>query len=220
MSAHFRRSTTCRWRGAGAPTSAIMLTLAACSTLTPVPGDAPILHVLDAKPAAVTPAPARALVLDVGTPRAAPGFDTAAIVYVQKPFALDYYAVHRWVEPPAQMLAPLLVRALEDTGAFRAVVRGAAGVQADARLDTEVLRLQQSFLARPSRVELTLRVQLVDVGSRRVVATRVIDVAKDAPADDPDGGVVAANAAVAQALGEVAAFAVGAATEVAPRRAP
>lgn len=192
-------------------------TLAACSTLAPVPADAPVLHVLDAKalvPAA--PSTARALVLEVGTPRAAPGFDTPAMAYVQKPFALDYFAAHRWVEPPAQMLAPLLVRALEDGGAFRAVVRGASGVRADVRLDTELLRLQQSFLSKPSRVELVLRVQLIDVGARRVVATRTIEVARDAPADSPEGGVTAANAALASALAEVAAFAVAASADVAP----
>ena len=191
--------------------------LAACSTLAPVPADAPVLHVLDAKaPASAAPATARPLVLEVGTPRAAPGFDTPAMAYVQKPHTLDYFAAHRWVEPPAQMLAPLLVRTLEDTGAFRAVVRGASGVRADVRLDTELVRLQQSFLAKPSRVELVLRVQLIDVGARRVVATRTIEVTRDAPADSPEGGVVAANAALASALAEVAAFAVAASADVTP----
>ena len=191
--------------------------LAACSTLAPVPADAPVLHVLDANALPPTaPAVARARVLEVGTPRAAPGFDTPAMAYVQKPHTLDYFAVHRWVEPPAQMLAPPLVRALEETGAFRAVVRGTSGVRADVRLDTELIRLQQSFLSKPSRVELVLRVQLVDVGARRVVATRTIEVARDAPTDDPEGGVTAANAALASALAEVAAFAVKASADVAP----
>ena len=195
--------------------AAAACTLAACSALAPVPVDAPVLHVLDAKaPRSTASAVARALVLEVGTPRAAPGFDTPGIAYVQKPYALDYFAMHRWVEPPAQMLAPLLVRALEGTGAFRAVVRGTSGVRADVRLDTELVRLQQSFLSKPSRVELVLRVQLVDVGARRVIATRTIEVTRDAPTDDPEGGVVAANAALAGVLAEVAAFAVSASADV------
>ena len=191
--------------------------LAACSTLAPVPADAPVLHVLDANALPPTaPAVARARVLEVGTPRAAPGFDTPAMAYVQKPHTLDYFAVHRWVEPPAQMLAPPLVRALEETGAFRAVVRGTSGVRADVRLDTELIRLQQSFLSKPSRVELVLRVQLVDVGARRVVATRTFEATREAPVDDPEGGVAAANAAVASALAEVAAFAATSSADVAP----
>ena len=194
---------------------------AACSVMTPAPADAPVLHVLDAMaPAPAAPPAKPTLVLEVGAPRAAPGFDTAAIAYVQKPFTLDYFAMHRWVDPPAQMLAPLLVRALEGTGAFRAVVRSASGVHADVRLDTEVIRLQQSFLSRPSRVELVLRAQVVDVASRRIVATRTFEIAREAPADDPEGGVVAANAALANALTEVAAFAVAASAEVARRGTP
>jgi len=194
---------------------------AACSVMTPVPADTPVLHVLDAKAGPIAaPVAKPVLVLEVGTPRAAPGFDTAAIAYVQKAYTLDYFAVHRWVEPPAQMLAPLLVRALEGTGAFRTVVRGVGGVRADVRLDTEVVRLQQSFLTRPSRVELVLRTQLVDVGSRRVVATRTIEVTRDAPTDDPEGGVVAANAAVTRALQELAAFAVAASADVVPLAVP
>ncbi|MFO1314358.1 MAG: ABC-type transport auxiliary lipoprotein family protein [Burkholderiales bacterium] len=196
------------------------LLAAACSVMAPAPADAPVLHVLDATPVAAAAPAARPLVLEVATPRAAPGFDTAAMAYVRKAHVVDYYAVHRWVEPPAQMLAPLLVRALEDTRAFRAVVRDTTGVRADVRLDTELLRLQQSFAGRPSRAEVALRAQLVDVGSRRVVATRTIEVARDAPSDDPDGGAAAANAAVAHALGEVAAFAVTASADVAPRAAP
>lgn len=219
MIAHVRTRSSRTWR---TPAAFVFAALAAaCSVMTPVPADAPVLHVLDAKAPAVAAPPARtALALEVGTPRAAPGFETAAMAYVQKPYTLDYFAVHRWVEPPAQMLAPLLVRALEGTGAFRAVVYGAGGVRADVRLDTEVVRLQQSFLTRPSRVELVLRAQVVDVGNRRVVATRTFEVARDAPADDPEGGVVAANAAVAGALAEVATFAVAASGDVVPRRAP
>ena len=95
-------------------------------------------------------------------------------------------------------------------------MRGTSGVRADVRLDTELVRLQQSFLSKPSRVELVLRVQLVDVGARRVIATRTIEVTQDAPTDDPEGGVVAANAALAGALAEVVTFAVAASANVAP----
>jgi len=197
---------------------------AGCSVMPPAPADTPVLHVFDVSVATVAtvaaPAARPALVLEVGTPRAAPGFDTAEMAYVQRPYSLDYFAVHRWVEPPAQMMAPLLVRALEGTGAFRAVVHGAGGVRADVRLDTEIVRLQQSFLTRPSRVELVLRAQLVDVGSRRVVATRTIEVAREAPTDDPEGGVAAANAALASVLAQVAAFAAASAADVAPRGVP
>lgn len=203
-----------------AAATALALATAACGTFAPLPAEAPVQHVLEAKPAVVAAGVVRPLVLDVGAPRAAPGFDRAAIAYVKKPGTLDYFAVHRWVEPPTKMLGPLLVRALEATGAFKAVVSGTAGVSADLRLDTELLRLQQSFLAHPSRVELGLRVQLVELGARRILATRVVEVVQSAPSDDPDGGALAANAALASALEEIATFCVSASAGATPRAAP
>jgi len=82
---------------------------------------------------------------------------------------------------------------------------------------SEIVQLRQSFLTRPSRVELTLRAQLVDVPGRRVLATRYIEVAQDAPSDDASGGVAAANSAAARALAQVAAFCVDASADLRPR---
>jgi cholesterol transport system auxiliary component len=189
----------------------VPLLLAACS-LPQAPADPTTLHLLDARPA-VAGTTRRDLVLMVGAPRAAPGLDTAAMTYVRTAHVLDHYATHRWVDPPARMLAPLLTRTLEDTGAFRAVVAAGSGLAADLRLDTEIVRLHQSFLQRPSRVDVTLRVQLVDLAGRRVLATRYVEVTQQADTEDAPGGVAAANAAVARALAQVAAFGVEASAE-------
>jgi cholesterol transport system auxiliary component len=197
--------------------SVVAALLAGCSALPSPRVEEPVLHVLDAKPAVPRAQATRDLVLEVSVPRAAPGFDTAALLYVQKPFVLDAFAVHRWADAPARMIGPPLTRALDQTGYFRAVVPAPAGVPADLRLDTELVRLQQNFMTRPSRVELSLRFQLLDLHGRRVVAARVVDVEVEVASDDPYGGVVAANAALASALTLAAAFAVAAAADVAPQ---
>ena len=190
--------------------------LASCSPLQPPRADEPVLHVLDVRPAVARVTASRDLVLEVGAPRAAPGFDSAALVYVQKPFVIDAFATHRWADTPARMIEPPLMRALEQTGYFRAVVPAPAGVPADVRLDTDLLRLQHNFATRPSRVELSLRFRLSDLRGRRVIAARVVDIEVAAASDDPAGGVAAANAAMADALVQAAAFAVTAAAEVLP----
>jgi cholesterol transport system auxiliary component len=197
------------------------LLLASCSLLPQPAADEPALHVLEGRPAVVAQT-RREFVLAVNAPRAAPGYDSAAMVYVQKAHALDHYATHRWADTPARMLGPLLLRALEDTGGFRAVVPAGNGLQADLRLDTEIVWLRQSFLSRPSRVEFTLRVQLVDVPGRRVLDTRYLELTQEAPSDDAPGGVTAANVAMRRALALVAAFCAAASAEVrtvAPRAA-
>ena len=186
-----------------------------CSLVQPAPAVEVSLHLLDVRPAVATTV-RRDQVLAISAPQAAPGVDSAAIAYVQKAFALERYATHRWADTPARMLGPLLMRTLEDTGSFRAVVPASSGVQADLRLDTEIVQLRQSFLARPSRVEFTLRAQLVDVPGRRVLATRYVEAAQEALSDDAPGGVAAANAAVERALAQVAAFCVYASAQLPP----
>lgn len=199
--------------------TALGLLLAACGLWPPAPLDETVRHLLDARPAVATLAE-RDLVLAVSPPRAAPGFDSTAMAYMQKAHVLDHYATHKWADTPAHMLGPLLTRTIEDSGSFRAVVLEPSGLAADLQLDTEIVYLRQSFLVLPSRVELTLRAQLVDVPDRRVLATRYIEVVEDAPTNDAAGGVVAANTAVARALAQVAAFCVDASAGLPVRTPP
>lgn len=142
----------------------------------------------------------------VAEPTAAPGFDSPRIVYVKRPHELQAFARNEWVDTPAHMLAPLLVRALERSGAFAAVTDVRSGATAELRLETEVVRLQQEFTSRPSRVRLTVRVQLSEVSSRRVLGAREIEAVQEAPSDDPYGGVVAANRAIREALDAVVSY--------------
>lgn len=200
-----------------------MLTLAillgGCSALLPTQLPDPNLHVLAAVPIAKTETTRRDVVLEVSVPRASPGFDTPRMAYVKTPFELDYFADNRWAEAPARMLGPLLTHALEQSGAFRAVVQAPSIVPADVRVVTELIRLQQDFTARPSRVELTVRVQLVDVRARRVLATRLLEAVETAPSEDPRGGVAAANAALRRVLEEIVDFCMTA-TANPPARSP
>ena len=195
----------------------LLATLAACGGLLPAAPAPPAQFALDRAaiaPAALAPRPgdsAPRTTVSVAVPRAAAGFDSSRIVYVRQPYQLEYFAYNQWVDPPAQMLWPLIARALEANAAFKAVVVGPSGVAADWRLDVELIRLQQEFTASPSRVRVTLRAQLIDSLRRSVVASREIEATQPAASDDPYGGVVAANEAVARAVGELAAFAADAA---------
>jgi cholesterol transport system auxiliary component len=182
--------------------------LGGCTGLPTAQVPSPDLFVLEAKPIAAVANAKRDLVLEVAKPRARPGFDTPQMAYVQRPYELDYFANSRWADTPSRMLAPLFVQALEDSGAFKAVVQGPDPVPADLRVDLELVRLQQDFRIRPSRVELTVQAQLFDLHARRVLATRTFDEIETAPTDDAYGGVTAANAALQRLLQSVATFCV------------
>ena len=166
------------------------------------------LYLLDAKPA-IHPASAKIdRVLAVTVPNAWPGFDTPQMAYQRVPHELEYFALHRWADTPAQMLKPLLARALEPE--FRAIVQAPGSASADLRLDTELIRLQQDFTTQPSRVEIVLRAQLIR--DKRVMATKQFNESEAAASDDPYGGVVAANRALQRILEQIADFCRHAAT--------
>jgi cholesterol transport system auxiliary component len=184
-----------------------LMAAGACSVLFPPATPHSSFYSLDGtRVAAPAASLATAPTLAVTPPQAAAGFDSPRIIYVRETHKLEYFAHSEWVEPPARMLAPLLVAALENTGAFRAVVLTPSAAAGDLRLDTEIIRLQQEFATRPSRVRFTLRAYLVDDKTRRVLAWREFDAAVPATSDDPYGGVVAANAAVRTVLQNLAVF--------------
>ena len=181
---------------------AILFTyLAGCATQETIS-----TYVLDA---AAPPQPASSTidkVLLVNTPQAQPGFDSQGIAYTLTPLAVDYYTKSQWADTPALMFAPLIVRSLESTGAFRAVLTPPTPVLDDLRLDIDIIRLQQEFYETPSKVRFTLRAKLFDVASGHVLATQLFEAVEPAPSEDAYGGVLAANAAAQQILGQIRDF--------------
>lgn len=203
-----RMSLTQLWRLFAASLS--LIAACGCSVLRPTATPPPAFYSLDsaptAAPALAAPALSSAPILIVNPPHAAAGFDSQRIIYVRDAHKLEYYAHSEWVDPPARMLAPLLVAALENSSAFRAVVLAPSAAAGDMRLDTEIIRLQHEFLTQPSRVRFTLRAYLVDDKTRRVIAWREFDAAVPANSENPYGGVVAANRAVQTVLENLSAF--------------
>lgn len=191
-----------------------LLLASGCGSLLPKSPPPPLRYALDGAPAAAraariditTSLPGAAPTLVVNPTRAAPGFDSQHIVYVRAPHQLEHFAHSDWVDTPARMLAPLIVAAVGGAGTFSAVGPAASGVNANLRLDTEVLRLQQEFGAGPSRVRFTLRATVLDGSTRRVLAWREFDETVVSASEDPYGGVVAANRAVQLVMGSLAAF--------------
>ena len=189
--------------------------ISGCASLLPKPVAAPTLYTLEGKatPATALPsdAPAKAsatVTLVVNTPRADAGFDSPHMMYVREPYKLEYFVHSEWVDTPARMLLPLVVLTVGKAGAFKAVVPATIAATGELTLDTEIVRLQQDFSAKPSRVVFTVRVYLVDTQSRKTIAWRELEAVVAAPSDDPAGGVVAANRAVQMALQQVADFCV------------
>ncbi|HEY0562217.1 MAG TPA: ABC-type transport auxiliary lipoprotein family protein [Methylophilus sp.] len=183
-----------------------------CASLLPASPPPPTTYTLQAlpnsQPALTQALPANATqpTLIVHTPHAASGYQSRHMMYTRLAHQLEYYAQSEWVAPPAQMLAPLILQAMQASVAFSAVVMAPTHVVADYRLDTEMIRLQQDFTRQPSTVQLTVRVYLIHNATRKVVAVREFDEVATASSEDAYGGVIAANQVVHHFLEKLTAF--------------
>lgn len=134
------------------------------------------------------------------------GFDGSDMAYMRTAHQIEYFANHRWVDSPARMLEPLLVRAAEQSGLFRNVVEAGSGADVDLRLDSKLIYLQQVCRLNPSELQLALRVTLTEVTSATVVASRTLSVSEPIEDRTPYAGVQAANRAVAGLLSALQDF--------------
>lgn len=179
--------------------------LAGC-TLAPA-ADPPVTSaLLDQMPSQVPHRSAGTSTVLVFPPEARPAVDTPQMAYSLRPHHLAYYAQNQWAETPPQMLQPLVVRTLEATGAFRAVVTSPHPGAYALGLRTEITELVQDFAQDPPTVRLSLRLRLSDGSANRVLATREITVRQPMQQRNPQAGVAAANAAMASALEQLAGF--------------
>lgn len=144
----------------------------------------------------------------VTMPVAEAGYDSSQMAYIKKPYRIQYYTQHQWVDSPGKMLLPLMVQSLTQTRHFKNVVAPPYTGALNLRLDTRVVELVQDFTQKPSLVHLKVRAQLVDTYTQKVIASRLFVVTKPAPSENAYGQVQAANQAVSDFLGQLSRFAV------------
>lgn len=161
---------------------------------------------LDGSSHAILPKRTDGPVLLVSPPQAEPGFETQRMVYVKRPYELEYFSVNQWADSPVRMLTPLMVQVFDQSGAWRTVIPLPGSVSGDYRLDTYGVLLQQEFLLQPSRVRVTVRLQLVDLKESRILGARAFEAVENAPSENAYGGVLAANRAVAGLLDQIVSW--------------
>lgn len=142
----------------------------------------------------------------VNLPRVQSGFNTQRMAYVTRDHELNFFAYSQWAESPAHMLLPLLVKNLERTNQWEAVVQMPSPVRGDYQLIPENLYIQHEFTQKPSRVRIHLRLQLIRIKNFHVVGTHELTILENAKSEDPYGGVQAANAATERLLKEISTW--------------
>ena len=148
-----------------------------------------------------------AAVLLITRPQTQSGYDTPQMAYLRRPHEIEYYATHRWVDSPPRMLAPLLVQAMERTGAWKAVVQAPTIVAGDYRLESDQFIIEQLFFEQPNRVRIALRAQLFDLKQYGVIGSKSFEVFEVSPSEDANGAATAANRGTERLLDDLANWA-------------
>jgi cholesterol transport system auxiliary component len=186
--------------------AALAVAAAGCALLAP-PADSNVTTaMLDKMPGDLPrgePAAASLLVL---APETKPVYDTTQMAYTARPHEVAYFSRHRWGETPSQMLQSLLVKTLEATGRFSAVLSPPYTGRYSYALRTEILELTQDFTSEPAALRISLRLQLSSTAADGSIATREISIREPLRQKTPSAGVAAANDAAARALREAAGF--------------
>ena len=190
---------------------AAVLALAACGTLSRPPAVNIAKLQLLGEGAEIARGEPLGVSIAVADANALPGFATPRFAYLQHDLELRYYGRHEWAASPERLLQPAVVRALDQSGRFSAVIAPPGIALADLRLELELTRLVHDYRAREGgEVVLAVRAQLTELAERRVLATRTFEYREPASAD-PVAGAQAADRALARLLEDLVAFCVEAA---------
>jgi cholesterol transport system auxiliary component len=193
------------WRSSA---SILMLWLAGCAFLPgPVNRGSIQTYVLMTEEAgAWSSVPGRGPRVRVSPPQAWPGYNSPRIAYVKRPYEVSYYAYNEWVDTPSRLIEPLLIRALERSGLFSAVLPESSSGAAGLRLDTEIVSFHHEYLTNPSQGRVALHAQLVDLTNGDILGTKTFEAVTPAASPDPYGGVKAISGSLERVLSEIVAF--------------
>jgi cholesterol transport system auxiliary component len=191
-------------RALGVVTACLAVT--GCALLSPPPKVIVDKAVLTEVPDDPPQRTSRGDTLLVFSPKTTPLYDTTQMAYSTQPHEIAYFSEREWGETPSQMLYPLLVRTLENTHAFRAVLTEPFAARYTYALRTEILELIQDFSSDSASLVLSLRFQLTDSSAKTVIATREVSVHEPMRERNSYAGVMAANVATAKALQQMAQY--------------
>ena len=139
-------------------------------------------------------------------PQAQATYDTTQMAYTTEAHQIAFFSRHEWADTPSRMLLPLLVRALQDTHCFSAVVTPPYTGHYTHALRTDLVELVQDFTSQPPTLRLVLRVQLGDDVAGRVIASKELVLSEPLSQGTPEAGVAAANRAAGRALQDAVMF--------------
>ena len=176
-----------------------------CALLSPVKIETQ-KNVLSKVPIDVPSEKTRPATLLVLAPETNAIYDTTKMAYTTESYQIGYFSQNEWAETPSQMIQPLIVQTIRNTGFFSEVVSPPHFGRHTFALRTEIQELKQDFTSDPATLQLAMRFDLSREATNKITATKEVSVQEPMREKTPYAGVVAANDAMAKLLRELAKF--------------
>jgi cholesterol transport system auxiliary component len=126
----------------------------------------------------------------VSAPQAIRALDTDRIMVSSPGGRISYFPESAWSDRLPRLVHSRLVEALQDSGAFKAVLTSQDRVDGDYAIATEI-RAFQIDVGNGAAANVTIFAKIVDERRGRVIATREFSARIPAAKDDPAAGVAA-----------------------------
>lgn len=180
--------------------------LSGCSLFSPVDVKTPNKYILSEIPVFSSSERSHSTTLFVLEPETRPIYNTVQMAYMTQPHQIAFYRDNEWSETPSQLLRPLIVKAIQNTRFFHAVVTPPFTGSYDYALSTHILEFLQDFTTCPAMMRLTLKVQLMKGATNQVIAIKEFTIHEPILQKTPYAGVIAANHATAAVLRQLVEF--------------
>lgn len=183
---------------------ALFFLLSGClSPVTPGKGSA---YLIKTVPYNVPVSRHRAGTILVMLPNTASLYNTRDMAYSDSPFKVSYYAKNSWAEVPSDMLQPLIIKTLQKTHHYKAVVSAPYPGHYHYLLTTDITELLQDFTGCVPLLKFGLRAQLSNGDTGQIISVKEFNRSVPMRKKDPYAGVIAANEAVSDVLRKLAAW--------------
>lgn len=143
----------------------------------------------------------------VSLPIAIRALDTDRIMVAAPGGRISYYGDAAWSDRLPRLVQSRLVEAMQDSGAFRAVLTAQDRVDGELTVATEIRAFQLDVDNGRSAAAVTIFAKIVDERRGRVIATREFSARVPAGMDDPAAAVAALQESFGQVTGELVRWA-------------
>ena len=131
-------------------------------------------------------------------------YDTDGMAFSGTPGTRGYYQYARWSERASKRFGDLLLTRLERERIFATVAQTGGNVRGNWLLTTDILDLHHDAAERPGVVRMELRAEVVDLGSRALLARKTFVQSVAVPSYDAAGAHQAFDRAATLTLDAIA----------------